>query len=94
MHLIFTRRIIKNLCAHPVAGFAGRLLLPILLIYCLPAEENILQNLFQGEGLLRIFHGAWPLRSSLLRALKATTIGSVSFVAEEVLQAICLWYLL
>lgn len=86
-YFLLVRRVIS-------AGFFWRLLLPVLLIYCLPAEESILQHLFQGEGIFRIFRGVWSFRFSTILTLKHTGIFSFFYALEEGLQELFLWYLL
>ncbi|PHN07167.1 hypothetical protein [Flavilitoribacter nigricans] len=76
------------------AGFALRLLLPVLIIYMLPTEEDFFQNVFQGEGLLRIARAAWTFRFSFAAAIKKAGLSSLVFGVEEVLQEVCLYFLI
>jgi hypothetical protein len=75
-------------------SFALRLLLPVLIIYLLPAEEAFFQHIFQSEGILRILLSAWAFRSSLLLSLKKAGLCGLVFGLEEVLQEICLYFLI
>lgn len=88
-----------HLTANPIrlsapVGFALRLLIPILIICLLPAEEEFFQNLFLGEGFLRVLHCAWSFRSTLLLSIKKTGLCGLIFGLEEFLQEICLYFLL
>lgn len=77
-----------------LASFALRLLIPVLIIYSLPTEETFFQNLFQGEGIFRILHVTWSFRSSILLSLRKAGISSLVFGLEEILQEVCLYFLI
>jgi hypothetical protein len=77
-----------------LAGVALCLFLPILFIYLLPSEETFFQNLFQGEGIVRILRCAWSFRSSWLISLKKAGVCSLLFGLEELLQEACLYVLI
>lgn len=94
MLLSMLHTILHQARLNTLASFALRLLIPVLIIYLIPTEEAFFQQLFQGEGLLRVGRCAWSFRASFALSFRKLGIGSLVFGLEEILQEVCLYFLI
>lgn len=73
-----------------VKAFLWRLLLPLVLLLALPHAENMLQDVFMAEGILRVGCNIWSFRGPALLAFRYKGICVLGFLLEESLQELIL----
>jgi hypothetical protein len=88
----FRIHIYQFLTRYQVLIFLWRVLLPLIFICVLPKAENLLQEFFMAEGIIRILCNIWSFRGPALLASRSAGLCVLAFMLEESLQELCMWY--